>query len=89
MRRDWSIFRDLCRQKGSELVDEYTMRDRIHILSMIPPKFSISNTIGFLKGKFAIQIFRRYEHVQKNYIGRHFGARDYGMSTVGLNEQMI
>jgi len=56
---------------------------------MIPPKFSVSNTIGFLKGKSAIRIFRDYLQVKRNYTGRHFWARGNCVSTVGLDEQMI
>ncbi|WP_444921695.1 IS200/IS605 family transposase [Microbulbifer sp. CnH-101-G] len=84
-----TIFRDLCRQKGIELIEGYAMRDQIHMLLMIPPKFSASNTVGFLKGKSAIQIFRKYKHAQRNFSGRHFGARGYSVSTVWLDEQMI
>ncbi|WP_172621169.1 IS200/IS605 family transposase [Microbulbifer sp. GL-2] len=53
------IFRNLCRQKGIMLVEGWAMKDHIHILLMIPPKFSVSNTVGFLKGKSGIQIFRK------------------------------
>jgi len=65
------------------------MMDHIHMLSMIPPKFSVANTIGFLKGKSAIRIFRDYLQVKRNFTGRHFWARGYCVSTVGLDEQMI
>ncbi|WP_444894369.1 IS200/IS605 family transposase [Microbulbifer sp. TRSA001] len=84
-----AIFRDLCRQKGIELVEGYAMRDHIHMLLMNPPRLSVSNTVGFLKGKSAIQIFRKYKHVQRNFIGRHFWARGYCVSTVGLDEQIV
>jgi len=59
------------------------------LLLMIPPKFSVANTIGFLKGKSAIRIFRDYLQVKRNFTGRHFWARGYCVSTVGLDEQMI
>ncbi|QFT53922.1 Transposase IS200 like protein [Microbulbifer sp. THAF38] len=65
------------------------MRDHIHTLLMIPTKFSVSNTVGFLKGKSAIQIFQKYKNVQRNFTGRHFWARGYCESTVGLDDQMI
>ena len=83
------ILRDLCRQQGVELVEGYAMKDHIHMLLMIPPKYSVSNTIGFLKGKSAIRIFRDYLRVKRNYTGRHFWARGYCVSTVGLDEEMI
>ena len=83
------IFRELCRQYGVELVEGYAMKDHIHMLLMIPPKYSVANTIGFLKGKSAIRIFRDYLQVKRNFTGRHFWARGYCVSTVGLDEQMI
>ena len=90
LRRDiGKILRDLCRQAGIELVEGYAMRDHIHMLLMIPPKFSVANTVGFLKGKSAITIFREYQQVKRNFTGRHFWARGYCVSTVGLDEQVI
>ncbi len=83
------ILRELCRQQGVELIEGYAMRDHIHMLLMIPPKYSVANTIGFLKGKSAIRIFRGYLQVKRNFTGRHFWARGYCVSTVGLDEQMI
>ncbi len=83
------IFRDLCRQNGIELVEGHAMGDHVHMLLMIPPKFSVANTIGFLKGKSAIRIFREYLQVKRNFTGRHFWARGYCVSTVGLDEEMI
>ena len=65
------------------------MKDHIHMLLMIPPKFSVSNTIGFLKGKSAIRIFRDYLQVKRDFTGRHLWVRGYCVSTVGLDEQMI
>jgi putative transposase len=83
------ILRELCRQHGAELVEGYAMRDHIHMLLMIPPKFSMANTLGFLKGKSAIRIFRDYLQVKRNFTGRHFWARGYCVSTLGLDEQVI
>jgi putative transposase len=83
------VLRELCRQQGVELVEGYAMRDHIHMLLMIPPKFSVANTIGFLKGKSAIRIFREYLQVKRNFTGRHFWARGYCVSTVGLDEDVI
>ena len=65
------------------------MKDHIHMLLMIPPKFSVANTIGFLKGKSAVRSFRDYLQVKRNFTGRHFWARGCCVSTVGLDEQMI
>ena len=83
------IFRDLCRQSGIELVEGHAMGDHVHMLLMIPPKFSVANTIGFLKGKSAIRIFRDYLQVKRNFTGRHFWAPGYCVSTVGLDEVMV
>ncbi len=65
------------------------MGDHVHMLLMIPPKFSVANTVGFLKEKSAIRIFRDYLQVKQNFTGRHFWARGYCVSTVGLDEVMI
>lgn len=90
LRRDiGKIFRELCRQAGVDLEEGYAMRDHIHLLLTIPPKFSVAHTVGFLKGKLAIRIFREYQQVKRNFTGRHFWARGYCVSTVGLDEQMI
>ena len=83
------IFRDLCRQSGVDLVEGHAMGDHVHMLLMIPPKFSVAHTVGFLKGKSAIRIFRDYVKVKRNFTGRHFWARGYCVSTVGLDEEMI
>ncbi|HDH09131.1 MAG TPA: IS200/IS605 family transposase, partial [Gammaproteobacteria bacterium] len=83
------IFRDLCRQNGIELVEGHAMGDHVHMLLMIPPKYSVANTIGFLKGKSAIRIFREYLQVKRNFTGRHFWVRGYCVSTVGLDEETI
>lgn len=83
------ISRDLCRQNGIELVEGHAMGDHVHMLLMIPPKFSVANTIGFLKGKSVIRIFREYLQVKRNFTGRHFWVRGYCVSTVGLDEEMI
>jgi len=83
------IFRDLCRQSGVELVEGHAMGDHVHMLLMIPSKFSVAHAVGFLKGKSAIRIFREYLQVKRNFIGRHFWARGYCVSTVGLDEAVI
>jgi len=59
------------------------------MLLAIPPKYSVANTVGFLKGKSAIRIFRDFQQVKRNFTGRHFWARGYCVSTVGLDEKMI
>ncbi len=83
------IFNDLCRQSGVELIEGHAMSDHVHMLLMIPPKYSVAHTVGFLKGKSAIRIFRDYMRAKRNFTGRHFWARGYCVSTVGLDEEMI
>ena len=83
-----TIFRELCRQKGIELIEGHAMPNHVHICLSIPPKYSVAYTIGFLKGKSAIRIHRQYEQGERVY-GKHFWATGYCVSTVGLDEQQI
>ena len=82
------IIRDLCRQRGVELLEGHLMPDHIHMCLKVPPKFSIAFVIGFIKGKSAVLIHRKIlKH--KRVAGLHFWARGYCVSTVGLDEQTI
>lgn len=81
--------RELYRQHDVELVEVYAMKGRIHMLLMIPSKFCVENTMGFLKGKSTIRIFRDYLHVKRNFTGCHFWVLGYGVNDVGLDEQVI
>ena len=83
------IFRDLCRQKDIELVKGNASLDHIHLLLSVPPKYSIANTVGFLKGKSAIRINRDLGKVKGSLYGRAFWSRGYCVSTVGLDEATI
>jgi putative transposase len=83
------ILRQLCRQKEIELLDGHAMADHVHLLLSVPPKFSIANTVGFLKGKSAIGINRDLGKVKGTLYGRAFWSRGYCVSTVGLDEAMI
>ena len=65
------------------------MVDHIHMLIKIPPKYSVAQLVGYMKGKSAIHIARTFEGRQKNFTGQHFWARGYFVSTVGLDEKMI
>ncbi len=84
-----TILRDLCRQKGIELVEGKALPDHIHLLLSVPPKYSIAMTIGFLKGKSAIRIHRELLRTKGTLFGRTFWARGYCVSTVGLDEAVI
>ena len=70
-----STFRDLAMQKGCQVIEGHLLPDHIHMLISIPPKYSVSQVIGYLKGKSAIQIARTYMGRKKNFTGQHFGAR--------------
>jgi len=83
------IIRELCRQKGIELVEGKAMPDHVHMLLSVPPRFSIAMTVGYLKGKSAIRIHRDVSKVKGTLFGRSFWARGYCVSTVGLDESTI
>lgn len=83
------IIRELCRQKQIEILEGNVQVDHIHLVVSIPPKYSVSYAVGFLKGKSAVAIFDRVGQLKKRYWGRHFWARGYCVGTVGLNEEMI
>ena len=83
------IIQELCCQKGVELVEGHAMPDHVHLLLSVPPKFSVANTIGFIKGKSAIQIHREYLGRKRQFTGFHFWSRGYCVSSVGLDEEMV
>ena len=83
------ILRELCVQHGIELVEGHALSDHVHLCLSIPPKYSVANTIGFLKGKSALRIHRDYLNRQQNFTGFHFWARGYCVSTVGLDEKTV
>ena len=65
------------------------MRDHVHMLISIPPKYAVAHVIGFIKGKSAIHIARTFMDRKRNFVGQHFWARGYFVSTVGRDEEMI
>jgi len=83
------IVRELCRQAEVELVEGHAMADHVHLCLSIPPKYSVANTVGFIKGKSAIRIHREYLGRARNFSGFHFWARGYYVSTVGLDEAVV
>ena len=83
------VFRDLASQKECNIIEGHLMSDHVHILISIPPKYAVSQIVGFLKGKSAISIARNYMGRRKNFTGQHFWARGYHVSTVGRDEAMI
>ena len=83
-----AILRELCDQRGIELVEGHAMADHIHLCLKIPPKYSVSNTIGFLKGKSAVKIHRTLLG-ERRTVGLHFWATGYWVSTVGRDEELV
>ena len=84
--RDWQVLPISCDPKEQPVARNYSV---VKELISIPPKYSVSQVVGFLKGKSAIQIARVYLGKRKNFVGQHFWARGYFVSTVGMNEETI
>jgi putative transposase len=83
------IFHALAAQKDCRIVKGHLMPDHVHVLIEIPPKYKVSEVVGFLKGKSAIAIAREFGGKQPNYTGEHIWARGYAVTTVGLEEETI
>ena len=83
-----AILRELCRQRGIELVEGHAMPDHVHLCLSIPPKYSVAYAIGFLKGKSAVRIHRELLH-ERRMTGLHFWATGYWVSTVGRDEETV
>jgi len=84
-----ALFRTLAEHKESAVEEGHLMPDHVHMLLSIPPKYAVSQVVGYIKGKSAIQIARRYLEVKRNFVGQHFWARGYFVSTVGRDETVI
>ena len=83
------IFRKLAEQKECRIEEGHLQPDHVHMLISIPPKYSVSQVIGYIKGKSAIHIAREYGERKRNFVGQHFWARGYWVSTVGRDEGVI
>ena len=83
------IIKDLCKWKGIEIIEGHMMPDHIHLLLSIPPKYSVSQIMGYLKGKSVMMIFERHANLKYKFGNRHFWAEGYYVSTVGLNTATI
>ena len=83
------ILRKLCEQKGVEIVEAEACPDHIHMLLKIPPKYSVSQIMGYLKGKSSLMIFDRHANLKYKYGNRTFWARGYYVDTVGRNKKQI
>ena len=83
------IIKDLCKWKGIAIIEGHMMPDHIHLLLSIPPKYSVSQIMGYLKGKSEMMIFERHANLKYKFGNRHFWAEGYYVSTVGLNTATI
>ena len=83
------MIRKLCEYKGVEIIEAEACKDHIHMLVSIPPKYSIAQIMGYLKGKSSLMIFEKYANLKYKYGNRHFWCRGYYVSTVGKNKKAI
>ena len=83
------IFHDLAKQKESKIHEGCVHADHVHMHISIPPKYAVSKVVGYIKGKSAITIARKFRGKTKNFTGENFWARGYFVSTVGLDEQVV
>jgi putative transposase len=83
------VFHDLARQKESRVLEGHLQSDHVHMLISIPPKYAVSQVVGYMKGKSAIHIARTYLGQRKNYSGMSFWARGYFVSPVGADEEVV
>jgi len=83
------VFRRLARQRECEILEGHMMLDDVHMMISIPPKHSVAQVVGYIKGKSAVHVARTYFDRKRNYVGHHFWARGYFVSTVGRDEEAI
>jgi putative transposase len=83
------VLRELAIQRESNVLEGHLMKDHLHMLISLPPKYSVAQVVGFMKGKSAIQIARTFGGRRQNFTGQHFWARGYFVSTVGRDETVI
>ena len=83
------VLRALAQRNGCEVIEGHLLEDHAHMLISIPPKYAVSQIMGFIKGKSAIHIAREYFGKRRNFTGQHFWARGYHVSTVGRDEEAI
>ncbi|SFM18132.1 IS200/IS605 family transposase [Nitrosomonas communis] len=83
------VFHELAAQKNSQIVERHLIPDHVNMCISIPPKYSVFYVVGYIKGKSAISIARRFTGKSRNFTGENFWARGYFVSTVGLDEEMV
>jgi len=84
-----SVFRTLAEQRECRIEEGHLMADHVHMLISIPPKYSVAQAIGYIKGKSAIHVARTFMGKKRNFVGQHLWARGYFVSTVGRDEAII
>ena len=83
------VFHELARQKECRIEEGHMQPDHVHVLMSIPPKYAVAQVVGFLKGKSAIHVARTFGARRRNFVGQHFWARGYYVSTVGKDEEAV
>lgn len=83
------VFHELAGQRGSKIIEGHMVQDHVHVMLKIPPKYSVSEVIGYIKGKSAIAVARQFGGRKKNFNGEKLWARGYAVSTVGFEEAQI
>ena len=83
------VFRRLAAQRECRIEEGHLMSDHVHMMIALPPKYSVSQVVGYIKGKSAIHVARVYGERKRNFVGQHFWARGYFVSTVGRDEAVI
>ncbi len=83
------VFKKLAVNKECRIEEGHLMQDHVHMLISIPPKYAVSQVVGYIKGKSAIHLARVYGERKRNFVGQHFWARGYFVSTVGRDEDLI
>ncbi|MFA5629831.1 MAG: IS200/IS605 family transposase, partial [Dehalococcoidales bacterium] len=86
---DWKTLRMLCEKKGIKIIEAEACSDHVHMLVAIPPKYSVAQIMGYLKGKSSLMIFDKFANLKYKYGNRHFWCRGYYADTVGRNEKAI
>jgi putative transposase len=83
------VLTELASQRESKIEEGHLMEDHVHMLVLIPPKYSVAQVVGYLKGKSAIYVARTYMGKRRNFVGENFWARGYFVSTVGRDEKVV
>jgi putative transposase len=83
------VFRNLAAQRESRIEEGHLMPDHVHMMIAIPPKYAVSQVVGYIKGKSATHLARVYGERRRNFVGQHYWARGYFVSTVGRDEAVI